>query len=193
MAYGCCSAGIDFRWSTFRQFNSKIQWSLFFRSFFGCLAITGQVLSVELMPLSVAVSIMMMTVFTTAILAWIILGDALTPCEIFTIIMGTFGMFMFCSANIFAAETDEAMLQRDAADARAYPYYTVGVLVAVSVTFWMAFEFIAMSNLGGFVHSSWKTFTLGFMSTVLSFVYLLFVDPKFFYGWAIGDSPITWM
>lgn len=144
------------------------------------------------MPLSIAVSIMMMTVFTTAILAWIILGDALTACEIFTILMGTFGMFMFCSANVFAGDSDEAMHEREAADAEAYPYYSIGIVVAVSVTFWMAFEFIAMSNLGGFVHSSWKTFTLGFLSTVLSLIYLIFVDIKFFYGWAVGDSPITW-
>ena len=75
MIYGWCSDNISFTWESFRKFNMKIQWSLFARAFFGCLAITGQVLCVEMMPLSIAVSIMMMTVFTTAILAWVILGD----------------------------------------------------------------------------------------------------------------------
>lgn len=75
MIYGRCSDNISFSWERFRSFNMKIQWSLFARAFFGCLAITGQVLCVEMMPLSIAVSIMMMTVFTTAVLAWIILGD----------------------------------------------------------------------------------------------------------------------
>ena len=97
-------------------------------------------------------------------------------------------MFMFCSANIFAAETDEALKERDAEDSKKYPLYYLGLLIAISVTFWMAFEFIAMSNLKGSVHSSWKTFTLGFLSSILSAVYLLIYDSKFF----IGESNMTW-
>lgn len=112
MIYGVFAAQIDFSWSSFRQFNSKIQVSLFYRSFFGCLAILGQILAVQLMPLSVAVSIMMMTVFTTAILAWIILGDALTLAEIVTIVLGSFGMFMFANPALFTSSDDKASHDR---------------------------------------------------------------------------------
>ena len=63
------------------------------------------------MPLSVAVSIMMMTVFTTAILAWIVLGDSLTLCEIFTIIAGTFGMFMFANPTFFSEDKSISLRQ----------------------------------------------------------------------------------
>lgn len=78
-------------------------------------------------------------------------------------------------------------------DAKEYPHYNLGLAIAISVTIWMALEFIAMSNLGGFVHSSWKTFTLGFLSTVFTVIYMLWAEPKFFYGWVMGDSSMSWV
>ena len=117
----------------------------------------------------------MMTVFTTAILAWLILGDSLTIAEMGTILLGSFGMFMFANPSLFTSADDKASHDRSLQDAKDYPYYNLGLAIAISVTIFMALEFIAMSNLGGFVHSSWKTYSLGLLSTVFASIYLLWV------------------
>jgi drug/metabolite transporter (DMT)-like permease len=163
---------------------------LIFRSVFGGLAILGQILAVQFMPLSVAVSIMMMTVFTTSILAWIVLGDSMTLCEIFTIIMGTFGMFMFSNPTAFS--DDKKITSRASKEAKEYPNYALGLGIAVSVTLWMALEFLAMSNLKGFVHSSWKTFSLGLLCTVGCLIYTLIADPGVFLRILKGNTGVTW-
>lgn len=149
-----------------------------------------QILAVQLMPLSVAVSIMMMTVFTTSILAWVVLGDRLTLWEIFTIIMGTFGMFMFANPTVFSQ--NDAQMVRAKADQKEYPYYTLGLVIAISVTIFMALEFLAMSNLKGHVHSSWKTFSLGLLCTVGAIVYALIEKPQTFLGFFEGKPTISW-
>lgn len=135
---------------------------------------------------------MMMTVFTTAVFAWVILGDSLTTAEIITILFGTFGMFMFANPSFFMDKDDAGNKARSEKDTKEYPYYSLGVAIAISVTIFMAFEFIAMSNLKAKVHSSWKTFTLGWLCSVCAGIYILFKEPKFYYGWIVGDSSITW-
>ena len=54
------SDGVNFSWSTIRQFPYHVQKSLFLRSFYGFAAIAGAMIAIKLCPVSVAVSIMMM-------------------------------------------------------------------------------------------------------------------------------------
>ena len=51
--------GVNFGYSTIRQFPYHIQKSLFWRSFYGYGAILGAMIAIKLCPVSIAVSIMM--------------------------------------------------------------------------------------------------------------------------------------
>jgi drug/metabolite transporter (DMT)-like permease len=142
-------------------------------------------ISLALMPISVATSVMQATGFVTAVFAFLFQGEQLSSLEITVILFGLLGCLMLTNAD----ELNESSTthERDLADKKEYPYYYVGLLFAVLFTVCSAMKFLAMSELGNMVHSSLKTFWFGIFSSVVTAIYVLFWDPSIFYLWKIGS------
>lgn len=165
--------------------------SLVKRSVFGYAEMLCLFVSLALMPVSVASSIMQATAFVTAVFAHFIKEEPLGVVELIVIILGLFGCLMLTNTDWFV--DDGSSQDREVDEQNKYPYYYVGLFFAVSFTVCSAMKFLAMSELGNMVHSSLKTYWFGVLSTVVTAVYLLIVEPQFFAIWNAGEPeyPMT--
>ena len=110
------------------------------------------------------------------------------------IIIGIFGCILITSPGLFLVGVEQTELnERSLTEEGDYPFYYLGVILAVAFTVVNALKFLAMSELGNAVHSSVKTLWFGIFSTIIVLTFMIFYEPSFYALWRIGtDSyPIT--
>jgi drug/metabolite transporter (DMT)-like permease len=136
------------------------------RSLYGYGSICTTFLAINLMPVSIAVSIMMSTTFVTALLAYFISGESLSYGEIITITLGFTGVLILVNPSIFESDGNN--------DIEKYPHFILGCFYAIMFSIFSALNFLSMREIGNAVHSSVKTYYFGALSTFLTLLYLCF-------------------
>ena len=138
------------------RLERKHQKQLFLRTFFGYLSITTGLLSIQLLPESISVSIQLAQVFSSALAGWLWAGENITVCEMISIVGGFFGVLITVNTSWFASGNKD-MQARDNADLVAYPYYYLGVVIATSSVALSSINFFLLRAMGGGVNSNIKT------------------------------------
>ena len=177
--------GVDFGYSSFKEFPDKVKWSLFKRSMYGFGSIIATFLAIQLMPVSIAVSIMMTTAFVTSLIAFLVAGEKLSGLELLIIMGGFSGVIILTNPSLFTHETFDIKV-RNWQDKNEYPYYTLGIFCACIFSLCSALNFLAMREIGNCVHSSVKTYYFGLLSSVLTFLFMVLYEPQFFEFWNVG-------
>jgi len=86
--------GVDFTPALWNSFSTKIQSSLFWRSFYGYGSIVSAMLSINFAPESIAVSIMTTVVFVSVVVGYVFGGETISTYEILSISGGFIGVIM---------------------------------------------------------------------------------------------------
>lgn len=168
-----------------------IRISLIKRTIFGYISIILTFISIQLMPVSNAVSIMMLLGLTTSLLAYFIMDEILSIPELCAIVGGFFGCLMITKSDIFISDTDSASLElmkRDSEDDVDYPFYAWGVFFALIYCFTAAITCLAMREMGNMVHSSVKTFYFGALSSIFTIVFFIFYNPAYLMLWSSTEN-----
>ena len=149
-------------------------------------------IAIKLCPVSVAVSIMMMQVFGSALAGYCLSGEQLTCLEILSIIGGFCGVLVLTNHTLLSDKGDPE-LQRHVQDQKDYPYYYFGIASAFIYCLFSVFNFYEMRRMGKGVHSSIKTFYFGVCCVLFTLAYIAYDGPEFFYFHLIGtdDYPIN--
>ena len=180
--------GVTFGIDTFMSFPPIVRSSLIKRSLYGFGSIVVTFMAIQLMPVSIAVSIMMSTSFVTALLAYIMMGEKLAVSEVLTIFGGFMGVVVLTNPKLFMHTTGNKAFEMQAMmDAELYPHYGVGIICACMFAVFSALNFLSMREIGNCVHSSIKTFYFGAISTGIMIVWLAFTDIEFYHFWKIGS------
>jgi len=154
------------------------------RSFYGYFSIVGAMVAIKLAPVTVAVSIMMMMVFGSAICGFCLAGEKLGCGEVVAMIGGFFGVLTLTNAHlIFPHEKGDDSDLRDAADNKKYPHEEMGICFAFLYCLFSVANLYEMRKMGKRVHTSIKTFYFGLLCSVFTLVYIAIDDPKFFMFW----------
>ena len=93
--------GVDFSPSKFFKLSKEVRDSLLWRSIYGYGSIVTTLVAIQLLPVSIAVALMMSTVFVTAILAYLFAGESLNYSEVAAICGGFFGVLMLTNPTLF--------------------------------------------------------------------------------------------
>jgi drug/metabolite transporter (DMT)-like permease len=183
--------GVNFGYEAQSKLPQSCISSLVKRSVFGYAEMLCLFLSITLMPVSVASSIMQATAFVTSIMAYFLKGEPLSSTEIVVILFGLLGCMMLTNTQWFVDESQTN--DRNLDEKNKYPYYVVGLIFAISFTICSALKFLAMSELGNMVHSSVKTYWFGVFSTAVTVIYLMFTEPTLYFFWNMGSAyyPMT--
>ena len=93
--------GVDFSTAAYFRLSEKIRSSILWRSIYGYGSIVATLAAIQLMPVSIAVALMMTTVFITAVMAYFFAGESLSEYEILSICGGFFGVVMLTNPTLF--------------------------------------------------------------------------------------------
>ena len=178
--------GVNFGYKAQSKLPQSCIVSLVKRSVYGYAEMLCLFVSITLMPVSVASSIMQATAFVTAIFAHYLKDEPLSSLEVVVILLGLFGCLMLTNTGWF--DMDGTSNDREIDENNKYPYYYVGLLFSILFTVCSALKFLAMSELGNMVHSSVKTYWFGVLSTIVTAIYLMFVEPQLYAFWNMGTS-----
>jgi len=100
----CCS--VDFGYTALAGLPKRMKISLLKRGIYGYGAAVSTVISIELMPVSISISIMMSTVFLTPIVAFFIRNEKLSCLEMSVITGGVMGMIILTNPSWFTRDTE---------------------------------------------------------------------------------------
>jgi len=140
--------------------------------------------AIKLAPVTIAVSIMMMMVFGSAICGFCLAGERLGCGEVIAMIGGFLGVITLTNASLFIpSEKGDASDLRDQADNKKYPHEELGIGMAFFYCLFSIFNLYEMRKMGKGVHTSIKTFYFGMLCSAFTIVYILIDDPKFFMFW----------
>ena len=92
----------DHSWMGYKQykdFSYQAKKSVWLRSLYGLGSFMASMTSIFLMPVSVSVSITMTATFFTALIAYVLEGEALSSREFSTIIIGFIGVIMIVNPD----------------------------------------------------------------------------------------------
>ena len=168
-----------------------IKFSLVKRTIFGYVSIGTTVISIQLMPVSVAVSLMMLLGLTTSLLAYFLMDEVLSIPELCAILGGFFGCLLITNSDMFITNNDSERLElliRESEDDINYPFYGWGVFFAMLFCVCAALNCLAMRELGNMVHSSVKTFYFGALSSILTIIFFIFYNPAYLLLWTSTDN-----
>ena len=185
---------VNFGYEALQQMPYAIRMSLVKRTVFGYCSIMLTFASIQLMPVSVAVSIMMLLGLTTSLMAYFILGESLSIPELCAIVGGFFGCLMITKSDMFIDDDNPESLelqQRESKDEFNYPFYGWGVFLAFLFCFVAAMNTISMREMGNMVHSSVKTFYFGALSSILTIIFFVFYNPAYLMLWTSNGDNYT--
>ena len=95
----------------FKNYTWEVKKLLFWRSCFAYLSIVMSFAAIQLLPISLAVSIMMASTFVTSLQAWLILGEAMPFSEVLCMFGGFIGMLMVTNPTLFEGEDPLVLLR----------------------------------------------------------------------------------
>lgn len=144
-------------------------------------------IAITICPVSIAVSIMMTQVFVSTLTGFFLAGEKISVYEIISIIGGFFGVILLVNDQFFTSDHTKSD-KRHKDDMDKYPYYYIGILMAILYTIFSALNFHKMREMGANVHSSIKTFYFGALHTILTLIWISFAGPSVFCFWNIGQD-----
>lgn len=112
------------------------------------MGVAFMMLSVLLMPVSVSVSISRLQSFVTPVIAFFLIGETLGWAELLSLSGGFMGVIFITNPNLFQKEANnEQVNQRNTLERQIYPYYSLGIFLALSFAVASALSITIMRKL----------------------------------------------
>lgn len=137
---------------------------LFWRCVFGAITTIFQVLSMQLLPMSLSVVLYWTQPIAAMVISWAFNGEKLSGFEVFSVGAAMLGVVMLSSPNLLSGGSVS-----DAIDFEHYPKFYLGVIVSLTGSVMSGFAWLMVKRLGDSLNSSQILVFFGSLVTLIQF------------------------